>query len=157
MLNWGLDFFDGMKNTKDFEEAHSAFPPSQEEDIGAIDSPLKLEYSRILSGLANLGNTCYMNSTLQCIVHCPTFVSLILDSDDTKDFTASLKSLTQSMSLENTKSHMSRRYGGERSGVYSHLQSVKYQLGKANSLFSDFRQHDAMTLLRTLLQLLQVE
>lgn len=32
-----------------------------------------------LTGLSNLGNTCYMNSAIQCLVHTPQFALYFLD------------------------------------------------------------------------------
>ena len=31
-------------------------------------------------GLSNLGNTCFMNAGVQCILNTPTFVSFIADN-----------------------------------------------------------------------------
>lgn len=36
-------------------------------------------------GLANLGNTCYINTAIQCLGHCPSFVSFLKNSSSQKD------------------------------------------------------------------------
>lgn len=36
-------------------------------------------------GLGNVGNTCYVNTTLQCMGHCSTFLKYVLDPDHKKE------------------------------------------------------------------------
>jgi len=40
---------------------------------------IKFDISRKLIGFKNLGNTCFMNTSLQCILHCEAFISRFLE------------------------------------------------------------------------------
>jgi len=46
---------------------------------------------RIVAGLSNLGNTCYMNSILQCISATPNFVAYLLDNEYKEDLEYNVK------------------------------------------------------------------
>jgi ubiquitin C-terminal hydrolase len=52
--------------------------PINEPKLNIIFDPNKIITSKI--GLQNLGNTCYMNSLLQILIHCPLFIYKFLDN-----------------------------------------------------------------------------
>ena len=52
--------------------------PINEPKINIIFDPTKIITSKV--GLQNLGNTCYMNSCLQILIHCPLFIYKFIES-----------------------------------------------------------------------------
>jgi len=101
-----------------------------------------------LIGLRNLGNTCFMNATLQCLAHCEPLAAFFLnggwkrglwegnDSAKGKMATA-LAELLQKMWMENDTTEKS-----------IDPSSLKALVGQINPYFAGFKQHDAQEFLR---------
>lgn len=88
-------------------------------------------------GLTNIGNTCYMNASLQALVHCAPFVQFFISD-------AYLAQVTT-----NNVNSLVTRVGSLVQMIHSGRHSVvtpgefKIQLGIMNRFFKGFRQHDA--------------
>ena len=112
--------------------------------------------SNSLIGFNNLGATCYMNSALQNIIHCKSFIDKIKAFQNTNIINSQDKSITNSFlnlcnSLIDAKTKDTRRY---LSYTYS-LNSISPSTFKSNFCLKhkDYArgQHDSIEFLRTLL------
>ena len=110
-------------------------------------------------GLRNLGNTCYMNSGLQCILASPSIVEYFLhfnpdvklSNNDNED--KDLNSKTDYLGLSKQFASLLQQVY---SGKYSIIQpnSFKETLSKDHTQFKGFRQHDCQEFLALLLDTL---
>ena len=89
-------------------------------------------------GLHNLGNTCYQNAILQCLLHNKAFVSLLNEEDIEEDSIAH-------HFLQLWRSHLSRAENVIRA------EGIRDAMAKRHPWLGDGRQHDAQEFLVLLL------
>lgn len=93
-------------------------------------------------GLCNLGNTCFMNSGLQCLLNTPTMVHFFMKQ--IPEDTANPESLA---------THFTNLFHKVWSGKYSKVKPTEFHqaLGAHHSQFKDYRQHDCQEFLALVL------
>ena len=94
-------------------------------------------------GLFNLGNTCYLNSILQCLSNCRDFTEYFLDEGYRGDLR------TDGPSRGRMASAMRDALHGIWSNKYTTIvpRKLKAEAGRANEEFSGLRQQDSQSLL----------
>lgn len=102
-------------------------------------------------GLYNLGNTCYMNSAIQCLSHTPLFKEYFTNGDYLYDI--------NTKNPLGAKGTLAVAYGSLISAIWNGNQghskiaprNLKETIGKVNSQFSGLQQQDAQEFLSVLL------
>lgn len=106
-----------------------------------------------LVGLVNLGNTCYMNSAIQILLHCPIFIKNLLKSMGRR--------LISLLDRKETTSHHFLRllfeFNKEDDFNSLDISFFKEAFGMKHQQFVGLQQHDSMEFLRTLLEDLNKE
>lgn len=101
------------------------------------------QFTKIGAGYINLGNTCFMNSVLQCLTHCPPLVNYLLYSKE--DHIESCKVISFCMTCELVR-HMRRAI--DHSGDAIRPNNIFQRLKSIAKHFQHGRQEDSHEFLR---------
>ncbi len=104
---------------------------------------------RGLVGLRNMGNTCYMNSILQCICHCPGFSDEFLDTRQILNKVNSRSKLRGF--LAESLSQLIKRMRAAADFQIITPSEIKGLISRISPNFSGYTQQDAQEFLRLLL------
>ena len=113
-----------------------------------------------LTGLTNQGNTCYMNSILQCLSNCKEFRNLILDNKIIHTLNNSDNIYDSRKKLDNTLSFQLRKifsYMWFNDYEVIQLSSFRKLFCKKLNMFSNFNQHDSQEALSSIIDTIHEE
>ena len=111
----------------------------QQPDTSLSSSSLVVKIAKNQKGLDNLGNTCFMNTCLQNLIHCTPFIERLLN------LTVKPKKLTRDfINLCKTQASISARS--------SSPSEVKSSFGSNHSEYRGYRQHDTQEFCRLILE-----
>ena len=130
--------------------------PSKEDD-------LKLNYLIKARGLENVGATCYMNATLQCLYHVKQLSEALVNDnkiDEKLELTYSFKKLVEELAFINLKKFkIDRIYKRvtEENKNFIKPENFKEVLSKKNPLFKGIKANDSKDLIMYLLEQMDKE
>lgn len=102
-----------------------------------------------LVGLSNLGNTCFMNTSLQCIANCYELANYFLTDSYKKDLNMINPLGSKGVLADSFSSLLKNLYYGEDS-VYT-PRNFKRAISSFQSMFTGYQQHDTQEFLNYLL------
>lgn len=100
-------------------------------------------------GMSNLGNTCYFNTAIQALVHTMPLVHMFLHTRWMDDLNPAA-TLGSGGRLPRAFGHILQQVWEGRDS-YLRPEDLKYEIGKVNSKFSDYGQHDSHEVLSCML------
>ncbi|XP_017034398.1 ubiquitin carboxyl-terminal hydrolase 8 isoform X2 [Drosophila kikkawai] len=122
-----------------------AAPPTT---YSIYSSILPLRRGRGLTGLKNLGNTCYMNSILQCLSNTVQLTEYCI-SDKYKDYISRSNSRTNGHVIEEVAALIKELWNGQYKCVAS--RDLRYIVGQYQQIFRGFDQQDSHEFLTILM------
>lgn len=135
--------------TFNFYQGSSARSPSRDIEDGSDMSSTVLKRERGgLSGLQNMGNTCFMNSAIQCLVHTPPLVEYFLQDYSEDINRENPLGMNGELALAFGKLLRELWCSGQRAVA---PRSFKSTLSRFAPQFSGYNQHDSQELLAFLL------
>ncbi|KAI0155450.1 ubiquitinyl hydrolase [Hypoxylon sp. FL1284] len=168
LAHWGIILSDQIKTEKSLTEMQIEQNLRWEFSMTSEDGKeLKPLFGPSLTGLKNLGNSCYLASILQCLFDLPAFqarynipeVDLPMVPDPAQDLETQLRKLGDGL--------LSGRYSKPDSDVVASEESpeipyqkglapsmLKHLIGRGHAEFSTMRQQDAFELLQHLIKLI---
>lgn len=93
-----------------------------------------------MKGLDNLGNTCYLNAALQCLLHVPSLTNYVLQGWAEKSL---LKRRANACALANHYIHLTRAYWTTPEPPVLSTAALHAALGKVHKGFANGQPHDA--------------
>lgn len=93
-----------------------------------------------MKGLANVGNTCYLNAALQCLVHTPGLTNYVLSGWADKD---SFKKRINACSFAAEYASLTKAYWGTADPPVLDTRGVWTTLTKVHKAFANSQPHDA--------------
>ncbi|KAG2236115.1 hypothetical protein INT48_006131 [Thamnidium elegans] len=107
------------------------------------------KFARGVCGLQNLGNTCFMNSALQCLSNTPQLTKYFLANFYKRDLNRENPLGMKGQVAEEYGELIKKLWSGQSSSIAP--RDFKYTLGRFNTSFSGYQQHDTQELLAFLL------
>ena len=168
LANWGINIADRVKTEKSVTELN--LEQNLHLDFAMTDAEgkqMKPMFGPGLTGLKNLGNSCYLASVVQSVFDMPEFVqryyrpdeSLPIPTNPAEDLEVQLRKVADGL--------LSGRYSKADEGAYTSDESdepryqrgltptmLKHLIGRGHAEFSTMRQQDAFELLLHLLKLI---
>lgn len=118
-------------------------------EIDDADLKMTSKSKKGIVGLQNLGNTCFMNSSLQCISNCYELAQYFLTDSYKKDINTDNPLGTQGALSRSYANLLKELYYGESS--YYSPRNFKRAIATFQSMFTGYQQHDSQEFLNYLL------